>query len=487
MILALVLVPFIAGILAFIIRKDSLRRVLLVVSSLIHLGLAMSACFFHPEPALRNWYAIDALGILFLTITSVLFCGAALYAVHYLKQEGNGRQDALEEGFLFPNAPEAVFTGCLLIFLASMTLAIVSQHLAILWVAMEATTLASAPLICFHRHARSLEATWKYLLICSVGIALALLGNLFLAVAASGRSSLLLNDLIRHGAFINTAWMKAAFLFLFVGYGTKMGLAPFHTWLPDAHSEAPSVVSALLSGALLNCAFLGMLRGYQVCMSAGLAGFCKELFILFGIISMIFAALFILGQTDYKRLLAYSSVEHMGIMVLGVGLGGGAVWGAMLHVLNHSLTKAGLFFTAGNILSAYRTKIGTDVRGVLKVRRASGVLWIAGFLAITGVPPFGLFLSKFVILKAALGQEHYVLAGVFLTVLTVIFIGAARVFIPMAQGNCPENLKLRLDAESRFRIVPTVVFFVLVLLMGVYIPPVLNQALQQAAQLLGGS
>src|SRR5438093_9095371 len=179
----------------------------------------------------------------------------------------------------------------------------------------EATTLAIEPLIFFHLHHRSLEATWKYLLICSVGIALALLGNFFLAVAAvqpDGSSlPLVVNNLVQDAAQLHDAWLKAAFLLLLVGYGTKVGLAPLHTWLPDAHSEAPSMVSALLSGALLDCAFLGILRGHQVCLGAGLGEFSRDLLVGFGLVSLAVAAIFIVGQTDFKRLLAYSSVAHM--------------------------------------------------------------------------------------------------------------------------------------------------------------------------------
>ena len=206
-----------------------------------------------------------------------------------------------------------------------MTLVTVSHHFGLMWVGVEATTLASAPLIYFHRQHRSLEATWKYLLICSVGIALALLGNFFLAVAAgrAGRQldgPLSLSDLsgrCRIGLIVS--WLKAAFLFFLVGYGTKMGLAPLHTWLPDAHSEAPSVVSALLSGALLNCAFLAILRVHRFAPPPGEAAFSQGLLVFFGLISMGVAAMFILGQADFKRMLAYSSVEHMGILALGVG------------------------------------------------------------------------------------------------------------------------------------------------------------------------
>ncbi len=216
-------------------------------------------------------------------------------------------------------------------------------------VGVETTTLASAPLIYFHRHQRSLEATWKYLMICSVGIALALMGNILLSISMVGSDTrggtMLLADLLAAAPGMQPFWLKAAFIFLLVGYGTKMGLAPMHNWLPDAHSESPSLVSALLSGALLNCAFLGILRAHQICTAAGIADFSSDLLVFFGLLSMVMAAIFIVGQGDYKRLLAYSSVEHMGILALGVGIGGGAAFGAMFHAVNHSLTKAGLFLT----------------------------------------------------------------------------------------------------------------------------------------------
>ena len=274
MILALVIVPMLAGIGAFFVRADGIRRGLLLLAALAHAGMTASAWVAKPAPALGGWLVLDPIGLLFLSITSALFLAAAGYALGYLQREKRAAKTDFEEGFLFSNAPEATFTGCLLLFLAAMTLVTVSQHFGVLWVAVEATTLASAPLIYFHRHHRSLEATWKYLLICSVGIALALLGNFFLVVAvpnSDGHATpLVLGSLIQHAPQFHELWLKAAFLFLLVGYGTKMGLAPLHTWLPDAHSESPSVISALLSGALLNCAFVGILRAQQVCAAAGL-------------------------------------------------------------------------------------------------------------------------------------------------------------------------------------------------------------------------
>jgi hydrogenase-4 component F len=485
-VLLLLLIPALAGSLAFCIRADKVRRALLVATAVAHTGLTITAWLWKPAPALGGWLMLDGLGLLFLSITSALFLPVSVYAVNYLRREHHGGIQDIEEGFLFDNAPEATFTACLLFFLTAMTLVTLSQHVGLLWVAVEATTLASAPLIYFHRHHRSLEATWKYLLICSVGIALALLGNFFLAVAAlkSGGEPIpmVFGDLISRAAQLHAPWLKAAFLLILIGYGTKMGLAPLHTWLPDAHSESPSVISALLSGALLNCAFLGIIRTQQVCAAAGLGDFSRELLVGFGLISMGVAAVFIVGQSDYKRMLAYSSVEHVGILALGIGLGGAGVFGALLHAINHSLTKATLFLVAGNILGAYRTKSTAEVRGVLRVLPVSGVLWVAGLFAIAGSPPFGPFLSEFTILKASLDQGRTAVAIVFLALLAIIFIGMATVMLRMAQGESAREPQ----RESLISILPPALLGAGVLLFGLYIPPVINDLLHQTARALGG-
>jgi hydrogenase-4 component F len=488
MILALVLIPTLAGLATFFIRPDGPRRALLVATAVAEAALTAAAWIARPAPALGGWLELDALGLLFLSITCALFLAAAFYALGYLRRTRHAvEQDFMEETF-FANAPEAIFTGCVLLFLASMVLVTMSQHFGLLWVAIEATTLASAPLIYFHRHHRSLEAAWKYLLICSVGIALALLGTFFLAVASARPDGeampLLLGDLVKQAATFHAPWLKAAFLLLLVGYGTKMGLAPLHTWLPDAHSESPSVVSALLSGAVLNCAFLGILRALQLCAAAGLAAFAQELLVVFGLLSMAVAAVFILGQSDYKRMLAYSSVEHMGILALGVGVGGVAAFGAMLHAVNHSLTKAMLFLVAGNILAAYRTKLSADVRGVARVLPVSGALWIAGFLAITGSPPFGVFLSEFTILKGALEQGRPAVAVAYLVLLAVIFIGMATPVLRMAQGEAVVASQKAGGRESRLAVVPAAALGAAVLMLGFYIPQGLTSVLQQAASAL---
>lgn len=488
MLLALVLVPTLIGFAAFFIRGDGFRRALLVLTAGLHAALVVATWVTLPPPVLDGWLSLDALGRVFLSITSVLFFATAVYGLSYLRRERHATHTDFEEGFLFADASEARFTGCLLLFLTAMTLVTISQHFGVLWVAIEATTLASAPLIFFHRHHRSLEATWKYLLICSVGIALALLGVFFLAIAAEqpdGSSlPLVVPILVRDAARLHEAWLKAAFVFVLVGYGAKMGLAPLHTWLPDAHSEAPSMVSALLSGALLNCAFLGILRVQQICAAAGDAVFGQELLLGFGLLSMAVAAVFLQGQMDYKRLLAYSSVDHVGILALGVGLGGSGAFGTLLHAVNHSLTKAMLFLVAGNILTAYQSKSTSEVRGVLRVLPVSGSLWVAGFLAITGSPPFGPFLSEFTILKAALDQGRSGVAITYLVLLAVIFVGMATSMLAMAQGTPGKNRWRGSEDESLLTVASPAVLGALVLLLGVYVPPLLRHSLQEAAQML---
>ena len=492
MITALLTLPLLAGLASFIIKGDPARRRLLLAAAAGHLALTAALFAARLNPALGipwaaagEWFGFDELGLLFLGVTSVLFLGASVYSVRYLALEKRDPGEDADDGFIFNNAPEAVFTGCLLLFLSAMTAVTASRHLGILWAAVEATTLLSAPLIYFHRHKRSLEATWKYLLICSVGIALALMGNLFLGAAGLRTGfGLNLDALLGGAAQLDRPLLKAAFLFLFVGYGTKMGLAPFHTWLPDAHSEAPAVVSALLSGALLNCAFLGILRAVQICAGAGLADFSGGILVLFGLLSLITAGLFILGQRDYKRMLAYSSIEHMGILALGAGLGGRAVYGALLGAVGHSLAKAGLFFTSGLILAAYRTKRISDVKGLLGRAPRTAALWLAGFFLITGTPPSGIFLGKFLILKEAGASGKYLVAGVYLLFLGIVFAGMARIFINMAFGAHVPGPDEKPFYESRGMVAPACVFFCCVLALGLYVPAWLDTLIGGAQVLI---
>jgi hydrogenase-4 component F len=236
---------------------------------------------------------------------------------------------------------------------------------------------------------------------------------------------------------------------------------------------------------LLNCAFVGILRAFQVCAAAGQIVFAQNLLVLFGLVSMACAAIFIISQPDYKRMLAYSSVEHMGILAFGVGLGGSAIFGAMLHAINHSLTKATLFLVAGNIVAIYKSKLAADVRGLVRVIPMSGILWLAGILAITGFPPFGTFISEFAILKASLEQGRFFAATAYLAFLSIIFVGISTIAIKMAQGRPNDTLPIG-KIERRSAVIPPLATILVVLAFGLFVPTNLSNALHEVARTLGG-
>ena len=332
---------------------------------------------------------------LILIVTSVLFVACAVHSIFYIGVKKETR----------------LYWALLTLFYLAMCAACLTENLAGMWVAIEATTLLSAPLICWHKSAESIEAMWKYLLICSVGIGLALFGTL----------------LYFHG------WHKPAFIFILAGYGTKMGLAPFHTWLPDAHSEAPGPVSAFLSGALLNCSFLAIWR-FRALMPAEVAPFCDHAMIALGLFSLVVAAVFIVRQTDFKRMLAYSSVEHMGLVILLFAVAADLKV-LETHIVFHSLTKMTLFLVAGNLLLAYGTREIAAIHGLGRTMKLHAALWMVGILMICGFPPGGLFLTELgFVLQAPTG-----LAATVLALLFVVFAGMSRVAVGMVFGN-PDRL-----------------------------------------------
>ncbi len=488
MIWALIFLPVVSGGLAFLIKNDSLRRSLLLAASFIHLALIGIVFLRFDGLSQESWLGIDALSLLFLGITDILFLAASIYAVGYLRHKSESSDPKSISRVDSGLSAETVLTGCMLLFLGSMTLVMVSRHLGLLWVGIEATTLSSAPLIYFNRNQGSLEATWRYLLICSVGIALALLGNFFLAVATSVAANeqmrLSLDQLTRHARYLDPTWLKAGFLLLLVGYGTKMGLVPMHTWLPDAHSEAPAMVSALLSGALLNCAFVGILRVLTILTAAGLGDFGRQQMLLFGMISMAVAALFLILQTDFKRMLAYSSIEHMGVLALGIGLGSAAGFGALFHALNHSLAKAALFLIAGNILIIYKTKKSENIVGISASHPLTAVLWAGGTLAILGSPPFGLFSSELMILKGIISNSQWWIAAGYLISLAVALSAISYKVFRMIFGAPTEPSLKKFDKP--WMIIAPSILILCVLIIGIYLPQPLADLLTSASAAIVG-
>ncbi len=474
----LLAVPFVAALVALALpeRLAHVRRGMLPAVAAIHLGLAVRL-WLGPDTIhqLRPWLGADSLGLLFLTLTSGLFLPASFYALGDMRRYAEQRAAA--------GISERTYVVGLFAFLLSMSAVCLAQDMGLLWVAVEATTLATAPLIYFRKSPGALEATWKYLLVCSVGIALALLGTFILAAAASevGPVTLRVRGLAAIALDMNGNLLKAAFIFLLVGYGAKMGLAPMHTWLPDAHSESPSPVSALLSGTLLNGAFLAILRGADIMQSAGLDEFSNGLLRLFGLFSMGVAGAFILGQRDFKRLLAYSSVEHMGILAFGAGLGGAGLFAALLHAVNHTFAKGCLFFTAGNIMFRYHAKSTLTVTGVRRAMPLNGALWLAGFVAICGLPPFGLFFSEFTVLAEAFADARYGEAALYLFFLAVVFIGMLGVFLGMLRGEPPP---LDDGAEAPAMALPALLSLTVVLVLGLGVPEFLGDKLMEAAYIV---
>lgn len=482
--LVLILMPALLGVVSWFIQSNKLRRWLWILTAAVHFVLSLQAALYPPLLSPAAWIGMDALTVIMLPLTSFLFFIVSIYGSGYVAREPADQGPLQDNDGILLNTPEAVFTGTMMIFLATMSLAILSQHLGLQWMAIEATTLASAPLIYYHRNRNSLAAAWKYLILCSVGIAMALAGIFFLGLGLpSGMQDLTMSALLSHASLLNHKWLEVAFILMLVGYGTKMGLAPMHNWLPEAHSEASSPVSALLSGSLLNCAFLGILRIQQINAAAGMGLFGQELLILFGLLSIGLASIFILGQTDYKRMLAYSSVEHMGILALGTGIGGLGAFGALLHLINHSLGKTLLFLSAGNIHSRYHSKIASRITGLGKSMPITGILWLTGFLAVVGSPPLGIFISEFTILRSIAGLNMWLVLALFMLFLILAFIGMTNMFLKMYFG--PANIASK--RENRSAVIPIFVLALLLLTLGLYLPQWLQQALHNAVSLIEGT
>ncbi|MFA5042441.1 MAG: proton-conducting transporter membrane subunit [Kiritimatiellia bacterium] len=389
-----------------------------------------------PDSAAWGWFYLDALSAYHLAILLLVYLLSTVYAAGYFRHE-------LAEGLLSPRQIRRfgiLWCGAL----SAMALVIISNNIGAMWIGMEATTLMTAFLICVHRTAASLEAMWKYLLMCSVGVACAFMGTLLAVAAArglpiSGSDVMLWTQMRAAAAQMNLPLLKLAFLFLLVGYGAKAGLAPMHNWLPDAHSQAPAPVSALFSGFMLNTAFYCILRYVAIVeVATGGSGWSLRLLQLFGLISILVATAFILFQKDVKRLLAYCSVEHLGIISLGVGLGGFGVFAALFHVFNHAIAKTLAFFSAGRIGQIYGTHAIANIRGTLRAHPVWGIGLLGSFLALIGVAPFALFMSELQIIFAAMDGRAYVALALFLAGAGVIFMGMLKHAMAMAWGE-PEH------------------------------------------------
>ncbi len=474
MALLLPAVPLLFGIVAWLIPSARVRPWWVAFGAVVHAVVVLLALLEPEVVGVYGWLGLDALGKIVLGLVATLFLACGLYAPAYLGHH--------------PTENNRYFCTGMFGFATGLTLVAEAQHLGVLWVSLEATTLCGAPLIYFHRHRQTLEATWKYLLIGSVGVAIALLGSFFLgyAVLQSGHEpSLLLSDLEANAPFMSRPWLHAAFVLLLVGYGTKMGVAPMHSWKPDAYGEAPGIAGALLSGGATAGAFLALLRVVRVCVAAGDGEYVKTPLLTLGIFSMAVAALFVVRQPDYKRMLAYSSVEHMGLLLIGIGLGGAGVFAALLHLVNNGLSKPVMFLTAGNIQRAFGSKSTEDVCGAWRRMPISAGIFIAGFFAISGAPPFGIFLSEFLLVEQAISGGWFGVAAVVLLLLLVVFGGIASTVLRVFQGEPPESADGERIREPWLEVAPSAALLALALALGVYLPGFFDSLLATAASALG--
>jgi hydrogenase-4 component F len=465
LLIVMMIAPAVAALACFAWRAPSAVERFNLIASIVVFVTAVPLTVLSASGPYRYWgdyIVLDMPGAWVILCTAVVYLLASIYAVGYMRLL-NEEQEKLWSFY-------ALFAG----FALTVLFSTIMNSAGIYWIAIELTTLVSTFLVGFERAAESIEAAWKYIIVVSAGISLALLGTVLFYWSGSfvlGPVFDMTWDTLRQAApKMNPALVTLAYLLVLVGYGTKVGLAPMHSWLPDAHSESPAPVSAMLSGALLNGAMLGIVRYLAICDASGVGPIARSTLVALGVLSLVLGALFIVRQDGIKRLMAYSSIEHMGVVALGFGFGGPfGVAGALYHMLNHSLGKSLMFFGAGNIMRSFRTKEIGKIRGVGARYPVQASLWLAGAVAITGAPPFGLFLSELIILRAGIERGYHWAVYAMVVLLLVIFIGFLNHFREMYFAAGPEA-DIRPQKLSRWCVTPMWLALAPLLLFGLWWP-----------------
>lgn len=471
--LILLITPLVAALLCIAVRE---RRWIIEAVTLLAAAIeATTATMLVGNVIARGsyvsgaYFALDALSAVFLSIVTLVGCAAAVHAVGYLRAET--QKEVI--GFRRVRQFYALFH----LFLMSMFAAVVVTHPVLMWVAVEATTLSTAFLISFYHKPTATEAAWKYLIINSTGLLIAFLGVLLFVASGATFGNVWLYG---NGIVPDPMLLKIAFVFVLIGFGTKAGFAPMHTWLPDAHSKAPVPISGLLSGVLLNVAFYAIVRFKVLADGALGAAFSQHLLLAFGLLSVVVASLLIFTQRNYKRLLAYSSIEHMGLMAIGFAVGGVGIFAALLHAVYHAITKSLLFLSAGNIFVKFSTTKIAGVRGMGAVLPVTAIVFFAGVLAITGVPPFGIFVTEFSIVAATMAAHPYAVI-VLLAALALAFIGFLKHASGMVMGDASEGIPK--GEANAWTVLPVVALAALLLALSVHIPAAMHTLLTTAANL----
>jgi len=430
--------------------------------------------------ALNHWLRVDALGAIFVVIVGLVGFLAGLYSIGYTRHD-------LEIGEMDTGRLIAYY-GLFHFFFFTMLLAVISNNIIIMWVAIEATTLSSAFLVGLYGTRPALEAAWKYVVICTVGVAFGLYGTILVysdavnVMKETGMASLW-SEIVKNAGALDPTLLKLAFVFVLIGFGTKAGIFPMYTWLPDTYSEAPSPVSAMLSGVLVNCALFVIIR-FSIIVNLTLGPtFTQTLFLVFGVLSLATAVFFMLGQRDLNRLLAYSSPENTGLILVALGLGGplGTLAG-LLQLLNHSLVKSMLFFLSGSILIRYRSRSLDIVKGLMQAAPVTSFFLLGGVFALVGVPPFNIFLSKFMIVSAGIAAGHLWLMIFCLLLLMLAFVALLGMLSSVVFGEKPEGVA---KGEAGFAMLaPIIILMLLILVLGVTMPTPLSALLDGASSVM---
>jgi hydrogenase-4 component F len=485
--LLLLLIPFGAGLLCLTTHSRAAweRLNLLAFAAVAGLAFKIAAdvAAQGTVTALGGFLRADALSALVLALTGFVSLVCAIYAVGYFQRdERDGRVTHAQLRRYYVLTP---------LFVGAMLLAPLADNLGVMWVAIESTTLASVLLVTFYNQKTSFEAGWKYIIIGSIGISLALFGTVFTYYSAVGvlgpetHGGMNWSVLVDVADKLNPQAMRLAFILVLLGYGTKAGLAPMHTWKPDAYAEAPVPAAALLGAGFINCAIYAIIR-FDVLTEKCLGhDFPGKLLAGFGVASILVAAPFVLVQRNFRRLLAYSSIDHAGIMVAGIGFGGklGAL-GAALHMLFHAATKPLMFFCAGNVQQHFATPYFWKVRGVVRTLPWTGGLFLLATLAVTGTPPFSIFQSEFNILSAALSAEHGWMALLFIAGVATIFAGflqhMSKMNLGTPHGEVPQA------AACPWKMGAMIFVAIVIVGLGFWLPAPLFRLVEQAAQIIGG-
>jgi hydrogenase-4 component F len=479
--------PLVPTVTALLMLTTPDRRILSAIdvggsAVLVALALVLAQEVAAGGPQALGVFRVDDLGLVFLLLLVFLTLAVSIYTVGWLRQAvavGNMKAESLRSYFALVHA-----------FVATMVVTILADNLGVLWIAMEGTTITSAVLVGYHGHHHGLEAAWKYIIVTTIGISFGLFGTVLVYAAAAaaqgaaaGAGAMSWSEIMKVAPALDPGIVRIGFIFVMVGYGTKAGLAPMHLWLPDAHSQAPTPVSALLSGVLIKCALLGIIRFQTIAAAACGPDFPAQVLVVFGLTSVVVATPFILTQHDLKRLLGYHSVEHVGIVALGLGFGGRVgTYGALLHVVNHGITKALAFFAAGKAIARYGSRDMQVIRGLLGVAPIGATLLVLAALSLAGVPPFSIFVSELLVLRAGIGDGHWLAIAIFLAMVVVIFAGLLHHVGAMAFGEPPAAASRQPEAWSP--LLAMLLLAAIMVLLGVTIPASFDAIVRGATEIV---